>query len=325
MNSTDDLKFTATVTDTGAESVKVLRHGTILDDGLPTKSFVVTKDGADAPLTGINLPISLFDIDDIAFTVIPAGESVTVNHEVASLYDFASASAGNYSFYFIFNFVVTSAAENVTSVASFSKVMAKFTIIILVQVTAHMFEPVPSQVDRTANICTDTSKKSFINASYDEVKHLVKISSSDALYKSYFGTTDTSQVTAIFDAIANESPASRILSCVDREGSCRNSVNAYTRFRNTNANQITFCSGFFNKLPTANFCHGSKASTCKDRGGTTLHELTHAVGDTKDINYGCSNTRALSDSEKIENADAFTCFATHVYQITQCFGSPGYE
>lgn len=55
VSSVDDLKFTASVTNTGSEAVKILKYGTILDAKLPTKSFTVTKDGAAVPFTGIKV------------------------------------------------------------------------------------------------------------------------------------------------------------------------------------------------------------------------------------------------------------------------------
>lgn len=54
VNSIDDLSFTASVTNTGAEDVKVLKYGTVLDS-LPTRSFTVTKDGEEVDFTGIKV------------------------------------------------------------------------------------------------------------------------------------------------------------------------------------------------------------------------------------------------------------------------------
>lgn len=54
-SSVGDLKFTASVTNTGSENIKVLKYGTILDDKLPTKSFTITKNGAAVPFTGIKV------------------------------------------------------------------------------------------------------------------------------------------------------------------------------------------------------------------------------------------------------------------------------
>jgi hypothetical protein len=45
------------VTNVGAEDVKVLKYSNILDYALPTQSFVVTKDGAQAAFTGIQVKL----------------------------------------------------------------------------------------------------------------------------------------------------------------------------------------------------------------------------------------------------------------------------
>ncbi|KAK0441495.1 uncharacterized protein EV420DRAFT_1215315, partial [Desarmillaria tabescens] len=50
VTTVDDLNFTATVANTGSESVKILKCGKILDNILPTRSFTVTKDGETVPL-----------------------------------------------------------------------------------------------------------------------------------------------------------------------------------------------------------------------------------------------------------------------------------
>lgn len=52
--SVADLTFTAAITNTGSEDVKVLKYGTILDS-LPTRSFTVTKDGANVAFTGVKV------------------------------------------------------------------------------------------------------------------------------------------------------------------------------------------------------------------------------------------------------------------------------
>lgn len=54
VHSVDDLVFTAHVTNTGPETVKILKYGTILDS-LPTRSFTVTKNGTDVAFTGVKV------------------------------------------------------------------------------------------------------------------------------------------------------------------------------------------------------------------------------------------------------------------------------
>lgn len=55
ISSIQDLKVVATVTNTGTEPIRLLKYGTVLDDKLPTKSFVVSKDGKAVPFTGIKV------------------------------------------------------------------------------------------------------------------------------------------------------------------------------------------------------------------------------------------------------------------------------
>jgi len=59
VSSLDELKFSASVTNNGAEDIKVLKYGTILDSELPTRSFTVTKEGAEIAFTGIRVTLFL--------------------------------------------------------------------------------------------------------------------------------------------------------------------------------------------------------------------------------------------------------------------------
>ncbi len=54
VNSIGDLSFVASVTNTNQDPVRILKYGTLLDS-LPTRSFTITKDGADVPFTGIRV------------------------------------------------------------------------------------------------------------------------------------------------------------------------------------------------------------------------------------------------------------------------------
>lgn len=56
VHSIDDLVFTAHVTNTGPEAVKVFKYNTILDS-LLTRSFTVTKNGTDVAFTGLKVTI----------------------------------------------------------------------------------------------------------------------------------------------------------------------------------------------------------------------------------------------------------------------------
>ncbi|KDR84401.1 hypothetical protein GALMADRAFT_275455 [Galerina marginata CBS 339.88] len=343
VDSLDDLKFTATVTNTGAEAVKILKYGTVLDEKLPTKSLVVTKDGAPVSSTGIKLSVSLAEVDESAFAAIAPGESITVSHEgkddprfeilyrsdtdwlllVGSLYDFASSGVGKYTFQPITNFIFADAAEGVPAVTNIIKAQAA-TNSVEVEIKGGLHMRELKKLDaRARDICTTASKKSFIDATFTEAKSLASISSSyissrgsaDALYKAYFGTTATSRVTSILNAVANENSSSRTLSCIDSLGACSSGVIAYTATSTTN---VYFCSIFFDEVATSRLCSGTFVASRNVRGGTTLHELTHAVGGTDDVTYGCSADQGLSNANKAINSDNYNCFTTQVYANTRC-------
>jgi len=55
VTSVSDLRVVATVKNVGDEDLKILKFGTVLDNKLPTRSFVVSKDGKEATFTGVQV------------------------------------------------------------------------------------------------------------------------------------------------------------------------------------------------------------------------------------------------------------------------------
>ncbi|KAJ7608630.1 hypothetical protein DFH06DRAFT_1017540 [Mycena polygramma] len=49
VHSIADLTITAAVTNVGAHDIMVLKYGTVLDAGLQTRSFTVTRNGSTIP------------------------------------------------------------------------------------------------------------------------------------------------------------------------------------------------------------------------------------------------------------------------------------
>ncbi|KAJ7604306.1 Metalloprotease [Mycena polygramma] len=323
VNSVADLTLTAAVTNKGAEDITVLKYGTILDADLPTRSFTVTRNGSVVPFTGIKLSVSLADADESAYTTLPAGATVTVVHDVSALYDFASVGTGAFDFAPVTTFqrasgekIAARATAALTTVEALAPA-TPLTITVTSDVANHAL------TRRARDICTTASRKAFIDASYTEAKTLASTAASyvsshgaaDTLYRAYWGATATSRVNSVLNAVASESSTSRTLSCVDSFGACSSGVIAYTVTSTTN---IYFCSIFFNEVPSTSLCSGTSVASRNVRGGTTLHEMTHAVAGTDDITYGCSADQALSDANAIQNADNFNCFTTQVYANTRC-------
>ncbi|KAK0443943.1 Deuterolysin metalloprotease family-domain-containing protein [Desarmillaria tabescens] len=329
-----DLVLTASITNTGSEDVKVLKYGTILDD-LPTRSFVVTNDATQSqvPFTGVKLSVSMDNSPEAAYTTIASGQTVNVTHDVSAIYDFGET--GKYTFTPISSFRAAAPGVSLADISSLSKVSADSSSI-GVEISSVTKRELQSKhesrssdvqvLDKRAVVsCSSSSESSFISASYTEGKALASLSSSyvssngasDSLYRSYFGSTATSTVIRVLNAVASESSSSRTLSCTDAYNVCDGNVIAYTVISTTD---IYFCDIFFDEVPSTSLCSGTTVAARNVRGGTTLHELqlTHAVADTDDITYGCSADQALSDSQSAINADNYNCFTTQVYQNEEC-------
>ncbi|KAL1742755.1 hypothetical protein HDZ31DRAFT_42548 [Schizophyllum fasciatum] len=123
----------------------------------------------------------------------------------------------------------------------------------------------------------------------------------------------SSKVKSISDFSKDD--ASRTLNCSDELNACEDGVIAYTVTATTN---VYFCDIFFDEVQTDRLCAGTTVAERNIRGGTVLHELTHALKGTEDVGYGCKANTKLSDEEKISNADNFNCFSTQVYADTKC-------
>ncbi|KAK0441463.1 Metalloprotease [Desarmillaria tabescens] len=324
VTSIDDLKFTATVANTGSESVKILKYGTILDDMLPTQSFTVTKDGDTVNFTGIKISVSLKGTNDSVFAVIPPGQSVTAEHNLSALFDFASAGPGTFMFTPVTSFYITSPEARVTDAASLDKVsMSSSSVDVNISGDLTKRDLFPVLNTRAVDICTDNTKANVIDASYIGGKSIASSASSyiasngeDALYTSYFSTTPTDTVRTVFDRVANEASNTRTMDCTDPLLVCLEvpGVTAYTTIPESD---IYFCDLFFTLDSTPGLCYGTVDDT-PTTAGVMLHELTHATSQTIDVAYGCADDQELLPAEQAVNADNYNCFANEVYKATMC-------
>ncbi|TFK96912.1 Deuterolysin metalloprotease family-domain-containing protein [Pterulicium gracile] len=319
-----DVAITAKIENTGAEDLRILNFATIFDAQRPTRSFTVIKEGEGeehVKFIGVSLNVDLTQVDESAFTVIPAGESITVEHtNLADLYDFEAAGTGAYTFEPVTIFQIEDGnslapVDNLVTLESTSNTVT-------IDITSDVKRREVANEKRATISCTNTSQRAQIQSSYTEAKSLATISanwissnSGNALYSAYFGTNSATTVRSRFTAIANENSSTRTLNCSDPYGVCTGGVIAYMLIATTN---IYFCSIFYNHLPHPRLCSGTTVAQRNLRGGTTLHELSHAVASTTDVTYGCAANQALSVANKLRNADNYNCFAAQVYQNTQC-------
>ncbi|KAJ6596614.1 hypothetical protein B0H10DRAFT_1827991 [Mycena sp. CBHHK59/15] len=309
VHSISDLTLTAVVTNTGAEYIKVLKYATVLDAELPTRSFTVTRNGTVVPFVGVKLSVSLEEADDSAYTTIPAGESVTLVHDgktsshsfclcqltskcvVSALYDFASVGTGPFTFAPVTTFQTAPTTQ---------KIAARSDLVTVEILSSPITIAVTGDVGRREPALNRRSQAKTLASTASS--YVTSRGATDTLYRAYFGAIATSRVTSVLNAVANESSSTRTLSCTDTFGVCTAGVIAYTVISTTN---IYFCSIFFSEVPSTSLCSGTSVASRNVRGGTTLHELTHATSGTDDVIYGCASDQALSDANSVINADNY--------------------
>ncbi|KAJ6466168.1 Metalloprotease [Mycena vitilis] len=327
VDSLGDLLITAAVTNGGGRDIKVLRYGTVFDADLPTRSFMVTRNGTTVPFTGMKLSLSLAGLSDAAYTTIPAGKTVTVVHNVSGLFNFASVGAGQFSFAPVTELQGLPPGYNISAGMNPKHDAVTVTSnIITVVVTRDVAPPERRQtVSRsTSYLCPNSKRRAFIDSSITEAIALAGAGKdyiglygpSDPLYIAYFGANPSTSVSSVLDGVANvrTSAASLKLKCDETEY-CEPGVIAYADFEEKPP-LINYCDEFFLSFPrTRALCRYWTEYTT---GGISVHELTHAISDTYDQIYGCEESKRLSDPEKINNADSFNCFTAAAYKKTKC-------
>jgi len=226
------------------------------------------------------------------------------------VYDFSATGPGTFTFDPISTFQVVGLDDLVETISDTVRIKATVARSVSITVTDDVAKRELILEKRAQVNCSTSSQASFISSSYTEGISLASQSSSyinsrgasDSVYKAYFGSNPTSSVVSKFNAVANDKSNSRTLSCSDPYNVCDGGVVAYAVVPGPN---IYFCSIFYDTLPSNSLCNGGRVNDRNVRGAVTLHELTHSVAETDDVNYGCPGNQNLSDSNKLINADNY--------------------
>ncbi|KIM29274.1 hypothetical protein M408DRAFT_68091 [Serendipita vermifera MAFF 305830] len=328
IESIDNIALVATVENTSSDDIKVIKYGTVLDSELPTRSFIVSKGDSELSFTGVKVQISVPDLSSDSYIVIPAGQSVSATHtNLATLYDFAAVGTGTFSFTPKHEFQVAGADDIVQNIADTLTVSAISAATVHVDIVTDVKKRDLKVLDKRAVVsCSASTQASFISSSYTEGKALASLAANyittnganSTLFKAYFGAQSIATPLSVLNNVANENSSTRTLGCSDPYAVCDGNVIAYTVIATTN---IYFCNIFYNEVATTSLCTGTTIASRNIRGGTVLHEITHATSDTDDIGYGCAYDKNLaisSPSRAAINADNYNCFATEIYASSQC-------
>lgn len=301
----------ATITNTGAEDLKVLKTGTILDSA-PVEKVQVFQGNSKLDFQGIRLRVSTAGFAEESFQVIPAGQTVEINFDAAELHDLAAS--GQYDF--VANGVLSYAAAESTEISgavpySSNTLTAQVDGAEAAQVrSAFLNKRTAVQSDCTGTRLTATRNAVTACRSFAAAASSAALSNTAKLQEYFKSTSVGSTVAGVFGRVVSECGSttggvSRTY-CSDVYGACSSNVLAYTL---PSASYIVNCPLYFSALPaTTGTCHA------QDQATTTLHEVTHLtqIGGTDDLGYGYAAATRLSSSQALNNADSYALFANAI-------------
>lgn len=318
-----ELEFTgntavkALIKNTGSEDLKLFKTGTFLDDSHIEK-VEVFKANEKVAFDGIRLRVSTSNLDESAFQILPAGESIEASFDIAVAHDLSTG--GDFK-------VLTEGAFAYANLDSTDIAGAVPFISNSVQAAVNGEQAGKVRRDyqelakRTTvqSDCTGTQRSATTTA-LSNCASLARTAASNAQSNNakmteYFKSTTTSTkntVATVFNNVASQcgsttSGNSRYY-CSDILGACSGGVLAYTY---PSTSQMVNCPLFFSGLTAlSRTCHA------QDQATTVLHEMTHLtqVKGTSDYGgYGYNFVRSLSATQNLNHADTYTLFAQALY------------
>ncbi|KAI1132829.1 neutral protease 2-like protein [Nemania abortiva] len=302
----------AVITNTGAEDLKVLKTGTILDSA-PVEKVQVFQGNSKLDFQGIRLRISNAGFDEEAFQTIAAGQAIEVSFDVAELHDLAASGAYD----FVASGVLSYAAADSTEIAgavpySSNTLTAEVNGAEAAQVrSAFLNKRTAVQSDCTGTKLTSTRNAVTACRSFAAAASSAALSNTAKVNEYFKSTSVGSRVASVFAKVITEcgstTGGSSRTYCSDVYGACSSNVLAYTL---PSASYIVNCPLYFSALPaTTNTCHA------QDQATTTLHEVTHLtqVAGTDDLGYGYAAATRLTSAQALNNADSYALFANAIH------------
>ncbi|TFK65279.1 peptidyl-Lys metalloendopeptidase [Pluteus cervinus] len=301
-----DLKITATVTNTGDETLKLLKDPLSPLSTLPANTFRIEgTTGAVPAFVGIKakyLPARAAKSQDPSvFTVLAPGQSVEVYHDLSQAYNFAPSGAGAYSFEARNTFYYVKDNGEVASLKADSE--AQFTTLsgtlsVSPQIRKRVNYNSCSQSQQSEIAATIPGVVQYATGAYS---YLEAHNASTTRYNSWFGAYSASNhdiVSSHFKNISSSDFNSFTFDC-----SCTE-AGTYAYANLEHFGHITLC-GMFWQVPTTG---------TDSKAGTIIHESSHFFenGYTEDYTYGQPHCRALAQndpSKAVMNADSHEYFA----------------
>lgn len=180
------------------------------------QSFIVKQDGKDVPFTGIIAQFGVTYADVALYRTIAPGETVTTEHEVATLYDSKSAGTGEFTFEPLLDLGLK-ASDSVSRSTGQPSALSTTSVKVTEDVATR---PIPeSQIDKraTPQCTTNATQLVMIQSAYRDSKLLAETSAAfitihgaSPLYSRYFKDNPTAAILARFRSVTDEKVAARL-------------------------------------------------------------------------------------------------------------------
>ncbi|KAF1842637.1 neutral protease 2-like protein [Cucurbitaria berberidis CBS 394.84] len=314
---TGNTNVKAVITNKGSEDLKLFKTGTFLDDSQVQK-VEVFQSGKEVAFDGIRLRVSTANLDESAFHILAAGQSIEAAFDIAVAHDLSAGgnfdlvTEGAFAYAELDSTVIAGAVpftSNTVSAAVNGEKAAK--------IRRDYIELAKRTVVQSD--CTGT-RRSATTTAISNCASLARAASAAAAnnpakLNEYFKSTSAATVATVqrvFNNVASQcgsttSGNSRYY-CTDVLGACSNGVLAYT---SPSTSQMVNCPLFFTALPAqSRTCHA------QDQATTVLHETTHLtqVKGTSDYGgYGYNFVRSLSSAQNLNHADTYALFAQALF------------
>ncbi|KXN83042.1 Peptidyl-Lys metalloendopeptidase [Leucoagaricus sp. SymC.cos] len=305
VDGVENLKITTTMTNTGDETLKLLHDPLGPLSQMPANTFTIT--GGDKNTSpsfhGIKAKwVPSYAAAQKAYTTLAPGESVNVDHDLFSTYDFTDAGEGAYSFAAHNLFYAVDDSDQITTLAADSEGCTS-------HVSGKLSAAGAAQVGRRAtfNGCSDSQQSDIDSAipaaqSYaSEAKSYISShTSATSRYTTWFGTyTDARHNTteSLLSHINGNNMTSFTYDCTCAKGD----VFAYVY--PDNFGHIYLCGAFWRAPNTGT----------DSKGGTLVHEAAHFIvnGGASDHVYGQDGCKSLATSDPdraVDNAESYEYF-----------------
>ncbi|KAJ4386056.1 hypothetical protein N0V93_008948 [Gnomoniopsis smithogilvyi] len=303
--SPTDIK--ASVSNTGAEAVRLFIDGTILDTSGPVQRLDVFQDEQPVEFLGVIVDYLISDLTENSFITLQPGESAEKIVNLPSLYNL---NGGEYtvSLTNTFEFAAVDSTQ-LAGVYEFQSNTLSFNI------DAETIAAVPKALDKRVEVvsCAGTQRTALTNAIAATNRLATNAASAAASgsatkFQEYFRTTSAStrsNVASRFRTFASEAASTTsgqiTYSCTDFAGICaQGNIIAYAQ---PSTGQMANCPLFY-RLPAV-----SGGCDEQSQASTVLHEFTHVLADTNDWAYGYSASTALTAARAYTNADNYALYA----------------